>query len=412
MGVQAICLSLGGTKLQVGALTEKNGFVSSPEIVWRSEKTFQECMDDPSSQRFCQALAWFIQEFLDQHGLSLAEVGIVGVPFPGPHTGRLWFSNNLTAAFRNGVDLEAELSVALSRLSSASLPPRVKVVFDAQCDAGGELYHPLGRLQGKGDSEGANATVLNIATGIAAGFVENNQVLIEDADFKRVVDVRYDAGAGQLGRHLWYFHDERLWRYCFLPFGQTPVIKDATRMTDRLSGPALAGRLLYRLGQSGLLESDDWVSSDVPFSVISSVHKPISGKNLETDCAEIACMIRASQLPLATALLHWADERMASSEPSRFGYVLQAFCQEVSRELAAALNTWLVAPGWRKFGRRIVLTGGVGIWFLASTDYSADPSHAFPKLLEAELPPGCQVWRSRLSSATEREIRLFVHLND
>jgi hypothetical protein len=32
-----VCLSLGGTKLQVGALTRTDAFISAPEVLWRSE---------------------------------------------------------------------------------------------------------------------------------------------------------------------------------------------------------------------------------------------------------------------------------------------------------------------------------------------------------------------------------------
>jgi hypothetical protein len=32
-----VCLSLRGTKLQVGALTRSGAFISAPEVLWRSK---------------------------------------------------------------------------------------------------------------------------------------------------------------------------------------------------------------------------------------------------------------------------------------------------------------------------------------------------------------------------------------
>jgi hypothetical protein len=170
-----VCLSLGGTKLQVGALTREGAFSSGPEVLWRGVPSYQACLGAPDAKDFCALLAQAITGFIEQRGFGLDDEQIFGLPFPGPQEGTRWYSNNLTAAFRTGVDLEGEMSHALKRLGPEGLSPAVRVVLDAECDAGGEVYHPGGRLF---EEEKPTAIVLNIATGIAAGYVAEGQVLV------------------------------------------------------------------------------------------------------------------------------------------------------------------------------------------------------------------------------------------
>ncbi len=221
--LSAVCLSLGGTKLQVGALTQEGHFFSSPPLIWRKDPILASCFDDPEPGRFCHTLAAWVMEFLQQRGFALGDAAVVGIPFPGPQEGELWFSNNLTRVFRKGVALQREMAEALAQLAGGGPSPGVRVLFDAQCDAGGELYHPQGRLYTRSQADTSPAaTVLNIATGIAAGFVCDGRVLLTDQDFKEHVGASCDGGAGQLGRHLWYRPDVQRWEYQFLPVGRTP----------------------------------------------------------------------------------------------------------------------------------------------------------------------------------------------
>ncbi len=404
--LSVICLSLGGTKVEIGVLTRDETFFSSPEFYWRESPQFAEMVNDINASRFCDALARWVSNFLGEHGYILSDVRIIGMPFPGPKDGELWYSNNLIRAFQQGVALEREMADALSRLSSTKRTPSVRVIFDAQCDAGGELFHPAGRFSSQSsDTPPLAATVLNIATGIAAGFIKEGRVLVSDEDFQAHVNREYDGGAGQLGRHLLYHPDESKWEYRFQPHGRTPDIAgSATRMTERLSGPALAARLLLQLGNSGLLDARAWTVSDIPFSEIEELYRLLASLQ---DIVGAAQAIRGTSRPVAGALLGWADDVYYCGAPSVIVSCIHRFTTEVAAELAAALCAWMSAPGWASFGKRIVLTGGAGIHFLASSD--AVPAQSFLRALESALPIGCRVERSRLLRATERECYLFIH---
>lgn len=402
-----VCLSLGGTKLQVGALTQEGVFLSAPEVLWRNDASFQEYLDHGYPIAFCTQLSRHIATFVEQQGFGLEDVDVVGIAFPGPRNDDKWFSNNLTPAFRNGVALESAMTRALGSVGSANISPEVRVVFDAVCDAGGELYHPRGRLF---IEELASATVLNIATGIAAGYISDGRVLITDEDFNRSVADCYDAGAGQLGRHLWYAPGSGEWRYHYRERGQIPQA-EGTRMTERLSGPALGGRLLYRMGGLPNLLSETWSDPDVPLSCVLDLYRNIKQLDPEDECASLAQQLRETSLPISTAMLRWADscvsrDPVTSSAEGDAVSMLQDFCAEVAGELGAALETWMTAPGWAQYGRRIVLSGGVGMRFLASTD-GQGPDGGFLGFLRRHLPRGCKLDRSQLINATERECYVF-----
>ncbi len=400
--LSVVCLSLGGTKLEIGCLTQAGNFFSSPELHWRESPVFSGLVDDLDVSRFCDALAQWISDFLAEREYRLSEAKVVGLPFPGPKSQGRWYSNNLIRAFQQGVDLEREMTNALHRLTGSQGVPAVRVIFDAQCDAGGELYHPQGRLASQPQSSAPTAMVLNVATGIAAGFIKDGRVLITDEDFRSQVDPQYDGGAGQLGRHLWYYPSEGIWKYHFQPHGQMPpVANSATRMTERLSGPALAARLLIQLTHDRSLSAENWTVPEIPFPEIEELCQTLA----LCDLASAAQTIRRNSRPVAAAVLEWADEvyfKGASPASS-----VESFANQVATEFADAIDAWMSALGWGKFGHRIILTGGAGMRFLASSD--SLPERSFLNALEAALPSGCKIERSHLMGATERESYIFLH---
>ncbi len=405
-----VCLSLGGTKVEVGALTQRATYLASPAIHWRDSPAFSRLLDDVEASHFCEVFIRHIEEFLERQGYTLADVGVLGVAFPGPQDDGRWYSNNLIPAFRKGVVLERALAAALARLNTTAVAPLVRVLFDAQCDAGGELYHLQGRLRSHGGlPPPRTATVLNVASGIAAGFVREGKVLVDDRDFRIRVHGAYDGGAGQLGRHLWYDPDQGQWRYHFCPRGRTPDIDPpATRMTERLSGPALAARLVLRLGGSGLLPHRGiWTVSGVTTLDVAALYQLIATCDPNRELAPAAQAVRYASRPVAGAILTWADDIYRRGSPPLLAACIQAFAAEVAAEFAGALTAWMSAPGWEDYGRYIVLTGTVGIRFLASSD--AIPQRSFLHTLGAWLPAGCRVERSRLLGAAERECYLFLH---
>ena len=399
-----VCVSLGGTKLAVGALTPAASFLAAPEFHWREAPDFAATLADPTAERFCEAVARRILAFLTQRAYPLSAVGRIGLPFPGPRVGELWYSNNLIQAFQQGVALERELNQALVRLAGYS--PPVRVLFDAQCDAGGELFHPAGRLAAPA-ARPTCATVLNLATGVAAGFIKDGSVLVSDEDFRQQVAREYDGGAGQLGRHLLFHPERQQWTYHFCAHGQTPAAANtAIRLTERISGPALAARLLLGLGRQGLLDAAAWTSAEVPFATLAEFYQAVAECQTDYDLMRAAQLMRRAQRPVSSALLRWANEVYRAQSPAPAALAIHSFAREIAAELAAALRAWLQARGWASFGARIILTGGVGINFLAAAE--SQPERSFCRAVARDLP-NCRVERSQLADATERESYLFLH---
>jgi hypothetical protein len=400
-----VFVSLGGTKLKVAAITHDSQLLTDAEVHWRSEPEFAACLDEEGATGFCDALARLVGAFLEKRRHGWADVGLIGVGLPGPRIRERWHSFNLTKAFESGVELEEEFARAVGGLTGEPAP-LVRVAFDAQCDAGGELYHPSGRLNTSPQAERqAGAAVVNVATGIAAGVIKRGKVLITDEDFSNHVAPPYDGGAGQVGRHLWWHSEPGEWRYHYVPEGGVPAVSGAVRMTEYLSGPALAARLLWLLGHNQRLPGlRDWAYPGVAVEEVRDVWKKLRE---ETDVTKRSQFLRQSDRPLSTALLIWADQMYASSHPAeRASVILQNFAREIAGEFAAALRAWAAAPGWEPLLRRVVLTGGVGIHFLASSD--SDPRRSFLAMLNDGLPPGATVQRSQLTDSAERGAYLFL----
>jgi len=397
-------ISLGGTKFKVGAITGQGKYFTEAEIHWRGMREFATYLDDERPSGFCDAVALWAERFLKMQGYEWHDVALVGIGLPGPCQDGRWHSFNLTRAFQTGVALDREFDEALRRLAGKRSAQRTYVVFDAQCDAGGELYHPLGRLrQAPPSTRREGAVVLNIATGIAAGFIKEGKVLVRDEDFVRFIGPSYDSGAGQIGRHLWYHKQACAWEYRYCPRGAVPEMEGAVRLTEYLSGPALAARLLVGLGQhDSLPRPDEWPGSQVTHDKLISMHNKLRQEKDETRRSR---QVRDAGSPLATALLSWADDAYRCGKPASAASCIKRFAHEVADELAAALTTWAGAPGWEPFLKHVVLTGGVGIHFLASVD--TDPDRSFLAMLKGSMPSGDTVARSQLSDSAERGAYFF-----
>jgi hypothetical protein len=401
-----VFVSLGGTKLKIGAITHDSQMLTEGEIHWRSVLDFAGCMNEERITGFCNALTRWVGAFLEKRRRVWSDVGLIGLGFPGPLTQGRWHSYNLTKAFESGVELEEEFMRAISGLTGG-LTPLVRVAFDAQCDAGGELYHPLGRLNTalqKGRRE--EAVVINIATGIAAGFTRQGKVLITDEDFSNHIDSMYDSGAGQIGRHLWWHSEHGEWRYHYIPKGGVPNVTGAVRMTEYLSGPALAARLLWFLGHNNCLpHSHDWTH---PLVTVQDVWDMWEKLREEPNMARRSQLLRQDVRPLSTILLAWADQMYRRGHLTESASLsVQNFAREIAGEFAAALQAWAAAPGWEPLLRHIVLTGGVGINFLASSD--SDSPISFLNMLKSALPSGMTIQRSQLNDSAERGAYLFLH---
>jgi hypothetical protein len=176
-------------------------------------------------------------------------------------------------------------------------------------------------------------------------------------------------------------------------------------MTERLGGPALAGRLLLRLDKDGLLEPQWWKGSSLTFDVVKEAFDGILQCDENLDANILFRCLKAAKKPVSNTILQWADQYWWYKSPM-VSSCLEMFAEEVAEELAGALTVWMNTDNWERFGRRIVLTGGVGIHFLSSTDLV--PNCGFLSLLRKYLPPACIIERSQLTNAIERESYLFL----
>ena len=400
---RVVFVSLGGTKLQISAISEDLHVLSDGQIRWRGVPEFSNCLADETATAFCDALARSIRDFLQRHGRTWTDVGLIGFGLPGPCIGGRWYSFNLTKAFVDGVDLAGDFTRSVSALSGGLCPP-VRVALDAQCDAGGELYHPLGRLNDLHRTGSARAgTVVNVATGIAAGFILEGKVLVTDEDFSRI-SAQYDSGAGQIGRHLWLHAKTGEWQYHYAPNGRVPSVSEATRMTELLSGPALAARLLCLLGHNNCLAMLDWTDTQV---TVEDIHRIWCELRVENDPTKRSQRVRREAKPLATAVLAWADQVYAHGlGAGSLPGLIRAFARDIAGEFANAIRAWAAAPGWRPLLQSVVLTGGAGINLFASADF--DSQRSFCTILNDALPSGITAQRSRLLDSAERGAYLFL----
>ncbi len=400
MGV-TICVSLGGSRLEVGLLSDQPSsprYVGSGSVDWRRELIGSAA----SARALCDVVASLTATLIENLTDAMSENLSLGVAFPGPQANGVWFSNNLTDDFRGGVPLERLLKVALQERCNL-MCPRLVILLDAQADAGGEVYHPDGALRESGPME--SACVLNIATGIAAGFVDAGcqwGVLHTTSEFKAATNGCFDNGGGQLGRHLYVSCDGE-WTYHYRPFGQTASEVSGIRMTDYLSGPALTARLALELVRRGERVGDGWRE----FSWVESQARRLcehKEDDLQPDSAlgELGALIRANCEPVSRLVLAWADRSLGdSSTPCSLRQALHDFRETVACDFGRALAVLQSERGWERFGRRIVMTGGVGQNLFARSGQS------FMSRIESFLHPDTVLVRSRLVGGAERAAWFF-----
>jgi hypothetical protein len=331
----------------------------------------------------------------------------VGIAFPGPNVDGRWYSNNLTDDFRDGVRLEQIVRAALVRACTGIEIGQVIAVLDAQADAGGEVFHPDGALHRLIPGQGA--CVLNIATGVAAGFVTASVsdsgrpfVLRSAEEFSAFTARMYDNNAGHLGRHLVSNVDGAVWRYEYMPAGRLVADADSVRLSDVVSGPALAARWALRVIDRGL-DGDIHENAHISWLLKQARQNrdPRTNGDLRGHLG-LAAHIRKSHEPVSAEVLDWIDSVMVEpSAPTRTRTFLHDFRNEIARNLGGALACWQAADGWTNFRDTIVLTGGVGQKAFRRTDST------FLAQLRMPLATGTQLMRSTLEGGCERAAWFF-----
>lgn len=385
-----LCFGFGGTKFTIGVSTEEKIVASSGDIYWREIDLFQMCLNSHSPESFCDSVVELIFRFLYNCSIEVSDVICFGFPFPGPQCEGRWYSNNLTPAFETGVRLEDELRNAFLRKLEQKFNSKIAVIFDAQCDAAGELIAEGGRLNGYI----GKALVINLATGIACGLVRDGKVLSSDESFQSILGDGYDGGTGQIGRHLWYHCVEECWSYHFVPHGQTAVVLDSERLTDRLSGPALCGRFLHELYYFEQGSTLAEYPSEWKFYL-----KGLPRLELD-ECGVKPLTDFARQLPreMVTDTLKYASIIKCMEEA-----FITRFIQQIANELVDCLETLSLVTAWKPFLETVVLTGGIGINFMSAENSPHDP---LLTIIRKRLP-AISIERSILKNSLEREIVIF-----
>lgn len=392
-----ICISFGGTHIEIGYLYEGGGYISSGHLNWR-EKLMEGALS-------YNAAALFRLTVQSLHQLmSVANIGSttgynLGISFPGPNTGGQWFSNNLTDDFRAGVQVEQHLIREMQE-AGLRLPSAVVVTLDAQADAGAELYHPAGLLQDNMAGEGA--CVINVATGIAAGFIctrprSSNSFFVArtEEEFRQLTRGEFDGGAGQLGRHLFVRTDRKTWKYKYAPAGQLPRRSPGRRLTDYLSGPAIAARVALRIATLG----EEFPSDPTTATCVSLAREALEDRN-EFDCLDdLTRLMRFSAAPVVRSLLAALSTKAEDSEAKRA--MVANFQEEIADDWAGALRAWQEVDVWRAVNRNIVFSGGVG------QNLFRDEDVAFRNRILCGLLAGTRISRSTLQDGCERATWYF-----
>jgi hypothetical protein len=405
--IPTLCISLGGSRLEVGLFDPEYGYRGGGIVRWRSILRSRYPRGASTAQTLAELAACAARGLIGPDGQKQIRSLNVGIAFPGPNVNGLWYSNNLTDDFRRGIPIDQVVRGAVDTACSPVQVDRVATVLDAQADAGGEIFHPLGSLS---SFPHKGACVLNLATGVAAGFItvksgESGQpfVLQSEEEFSSYTNGAYDANSGQVGRHLIVDIDGRTWEYCYLPKGSMVEGIPGFRLSDYISGPALASRLAQQLANLGL-SSEVYGNEHLEWLFRESAricNENLGGARAHSDL--VAC-VRLSERPISAEVLDWADRGILdTSLDIQIRRVLSKFRDDVAHDLGRALACWQSAKGWERFSRKIVLTGGVGQKAFVRTNAE------FLSRMGSCLLEDSDVTRSKLENGCER-VAWFFHL--
>lgn len=404
---RTVCVSLGGSHVEVGVIDPLNGYHGSGSVNWRSTLRVTGSPAIPTAADLSTLIAHISRDLLGPRLTTNVDRLNVGIAFPGPNVDGRWHSNNLTDDFRNGVPVEQLLRAALASSFDRIRIGQVIAALDAQADAGGEVFHPDGALHGLAPEQGA--CVLNIATGVAAGFViapvdtRGQAFVIRTPDeFSAFTDGLYDNNAGHLGRHLIVDVEGVAWRYAYMPAGQ--LVPDGTRirLSDVISGPALAARWAQLVINRKLAAHIPENEQSMWLLQRARHNRDARGMRGLRAHLGLAAQVRDTHKTVSAEVLEWTDRAMVDpSTPTRTRMSLYEFRDDVARNLGDALACWQNADGWRRFSSKIVLTGGVGQKVFRRTDTE------FLRLLRTPLANGTELVRSTLEGGCERAAWFF-----
>ncbi len=349
-----ICLSLGGTHLQVGLMHSGN-YYARPTVLWREriETARAQSAADLVVTACTEARALILAE-----GINYREPMRLGLSFPGPFHNRKWFSNNLTDDFQSGVDLVSLTKQVFSNCGFDIV--KIDCVLDAQADAGAEVFHPAGSLVGE---HIGRATVLNFATGVAAGLVSpkdakvSGRVLTTERDFTLHFGEGFDGGVGQIGRHLLFEVASGSWNYLFQRDGRTSEQRGAIRLSEYLSGPGITSRYILAFANEykeclETLMLDRQTQLDIESLLTQE-------PNLDVLIPKLNKIIRYHGGTVVRRALEKISEFTQSSDSRKKLLVTHLF-EEIVQNYEDILLVLNEVDNWKPFLSSVVITGGVG----------------------------------------------------
>jgi|GEM_PF-147437 mannose-6-phosphate isomerase class I/predicted NBD/HSP70 family sugar kinase len=317
-----LAISIGGTKLVLGALNREGIIEMSPRIEWK------KILEDNNTYKVEGFIELIMNEFikiiekLEKKGVKRNQIQEVGVAWPGPGK---YSQGVVSATFLPGFH-QFPLGEQLSQQFANRLGIQIKtnIILDAWADAYGEMSQ---------NADLKNWIYINIATGVAAGIVKEGKVL-DTYSWPDKPSVK--SGLGQIGRHLIRL-PEGIWQYRPTMHGDIPVmVKGETRLTDWIGGPALATRFIDFVFQKA--EITDLVPDDFFGTSVKKLKKDIEQKNAEAIRMVLEKVQKQAEEQNATAL---------------------EMIRDLGRDIGKAIRTFADAFPGESFCDQIIIGGGV-----------------------------------------------------
>lgn len=324
-------ISMGGTKMAVGAVSPEGLIGQRPRFHWSEE--LQRLGEIPSPETLVDLFLHEIERLLAEFNLEPAALKEVGVAWPGPGD---YEKGIVSATFVPGFTnypLKETLEIRLKERFHREIP--VQIRLDVMAGLRGEQIDEKGNMRNE-----ENGMVLNLATGIAAALVKNGK-LIDEMEYQPLQEggtaVSIKNGFGQLGRHLIRL-DNGTWDYRPTPHGEVAkhnTQNGETRMTDWLGGPALARRFMLQV----------------------SLHPQYFGpKAFNKSIAEIEARLNAGRdADLERHVLEQITILAKQQNPIAINFIRNA-----GQDAGEAIRTFLEAYPNEAFHKKIVVIGGIG----------------------------------------------------
>ncbi len=363
-----IAISFGGTKIAIAIVGEGPRIINQTDrIEWRNEPVWKP---EAPLESLLALVTSHAKQLLQEADLTIENVNLIGIAWPGP--GR-YSEGILSATFiPDCIDQPIhQLLLNEFRVQFGSPLAHLKIVscLDVNARAQGEVRVPRGAFYVAEGSPKLSGLALNIATGIAGAIVREGNVL---STFGALGETY-----GQWGRYLFKNRNTGAWVWKPTQDGSIPEHDvNEIRFTELCGGPALARRFTDRCRAS--VRAGQQLPPDFA-SILNDFPIDSAQRDLQ---AEKALLIRVTQAA-------YDNDGVARS-----------FVEEVGTEIAGALRCLLNALGEATFGKKLVLTGGIGE-FLGTPPQAGQPDILLTAIQSVFQKPDVRIVRSALGLDAE-----------